>query len=105
MGINGNGSDSEPLRRIDQTTLRNCTAFPRNLLRERKIWPNDIKFHKASGTGILVVPRAKNWDEFAMSEAGLSISTRRCRTAKFGMATWRWLTVVKSLLTTDRLLR
>jgi hypothetical protein len=66
-GNNGN----EPAR-LDKATLRNSTAFPRTLLREKKIWPNDLKQRRDTNTGILVVPQSKQWPEFAMSEGGLN---------------------------------
>jgi hypothetical protein len=42
------------------------------MLRNLKIWPNDLRYHQETQTGILVVPQSKNWPEYAMSEGGLN---------------------------------
>ena len=69
MSSNGNGS--EPLT-LDRATLRKCSLSPRDMLQNLKIWPNDLRYHQETQTGVLVVPQSKTWAEYAMSEAGLN---------------------------------
>jgi hypothetical protein len=58
----------------------NWLPYPKKVLDERRIWPNEIRFNSSTKTAALIITQSPNFTECALNEAGL-IDVRRAREA------------------------
>jgi hypothetical protein len=56
-------------------------SYPKTVLEDRRIWPNEIRFNSSTNTAALIITQSPNFTECALNEAGL---IDVCRAVKVG---------------------